>query len=224
MPDRAKLVAGHVERRAPTHGSTLVSAAVRTLIAVRHAEAGSNHAGTVNGVPPGDSLTAAGVEQARGLGRLLDSDAIDLVALTGFVRTAETAHIALTGRKVPRLPVPDFDEIAFGRFEGHSLSEYRSWAWAAPADEPCPGGGESRGQAAERYARGFAALLERPEDVVLLVAHALPIRYLLNAAEGLAPDPRVEPVPHAEPFRLDAEEVRRAAERLASWALRPVFR
>jgi probable phosphoglycerate mutase len=197
---------------------------VRTLLVARHGEAESNQGGTVNGVPPGDSLTAAGVEQARALGHALGSDAIELVAVTGFVRTAETAHVALVGREVPRLPVPDLDEIAFGRFEGHPLSEYRSWAWAAPADEPCPGGGESRGQAAERYARGFAALIERPEEVVLVVAHALPIRYLLNAAQGRMPVRRVEPVPHAELFRLDADEVRRAAELLASWAQRPVFR
>jgi broad specificity phosphatase PhoE len=197
---------------------------VHTLIVARHAEADSNHDETVSGVPPGDSLTPAGVEQARALGRALAGDPIDLVAVTDFVRTAETAHLALAGRDVRRLPVSGLNEIGFGRFEGGPLSEYRGWAWAAPADEPCPGGGESRGEAASRYADAFAALVERREEVVLAVAHALPIRYLLDAAEGRPPVPRIEPVPHAEPFRLHAERVRTAAELLAAWALRAVFR
>ena len=197
---------------------------MHTLIVARHAEAHSNHGGTVSGVPPGDSLTKAGVGQARALGRALAGEAIDLAVVTDFVRSIETAHLALAGRDVPRLEVPGLNEIAFGRFEDGPLSEYRAWAWEAPADEPCPGGGESRGAAASRYAEALELLVERPERVVLAVTHALAIRYLLDAFEGKLPSPRIEPVPHAEPFRLDADQVRRAAELLAAWGSRPVFR
>jgi broad specificity phosphatase PhoE len=193
------------------------------LVVVRHAEAESNAGETVSGVAPGGGLTPAGVEQARRLGRALEPVPVGLAAVTDFRRTQATADLALEGREVPRLVVPDLNEIGFGHFEGGLLATYREWAWSAPADELCPGGGESRGNAAGRYARAFGALLERPEAVVLAVTHAVPIRYLLNAAEGLPPAARIEPVPHAEPFELQAEQVRAAVVLLADWSGRPVF-
>jgi broad specificity phosphatase PhoE len=67
-------------------------------------------------------------------------------------------------------------------------------------------------------------LVERPEPTVLAVAHALPIRYLLWAADGRTPAARIEPVPHAEPVRLAARHVRMAVELLHQWAREPAFR
>ena len=193
------------------------------LVVVRHAEAESNAGETVSGVAPGGGLTPEGVEQARRLGRTLEAVPVELAAVTAFRRTHETADVALDGRDVPRLVVPELNEIGFGHFEGGLLSNYREWAWSAPADELCPGGGESRGSAAGRYARAFGALLERPEAVVLAVTHAVPIRYLLNAAEGRPPAARIEQVPHAEPFELQAERVRAGVALLAEWSGRPAF-
>jgi broad specificity phosphatase PhoE len=143
--------------------------------------------------------------------------------VTDFRRTQETAEVALAGREVPLVVVPELNEIRFGRYEGGLLADYRVWAWEAPADELCPGGGESRGEAAARYARAFATLLERPEATVLAVAHALPVRYLLDAADGRPPVARIEPVPHAQPFRIDGESVGRAVGTLEAWAASPVF-
>ena len=194
------------------------------LVLARHALAASNDSETVSGVAPGLGLTAAGVEQARALGRALAQVPLDLAAVTEFRRTQETAELALEGRDVPRLVVPELNEIDFGRFEGGLLSAYRDWAWAAPADELCPGGRESRGHAAERYAGGFALLLDRPEAAILAVTHAVPIRYLLDAAEGRPPTARVAPVGHAEAVVLDAEHVRAAVDALRAWAAAPAFR
>jgi broad specificity phosphatase PhoE len=193
------------------------------LLVARHAEAESNAGETVSGVAPGGALTEAGVGQARALGRSLAAEPIDLVAVTEFRRTQETAELALAGREVPRLVVPELNEIDFGRFEGGLLADYRAWAWAAPADELCPGGAESRGHAAARYARGLELLLARPERTVLAVSHAVPIRYLLDAADGRLPAARVETVAHAEAIRLDAAAVRRAAARLRAWSASPSF-
>ncbi len=193
------------------------------LIVARHAEAESNVGETVSGVAPGGALTEAGVEQARALGRVLAAERIDLVAVTEFRRTQQTADLALAGRDLPRLVVPELNEVDFGRFEGGLLAEYRAWAWAAPADELCPGGVESRGHAAARYARGFELLLARPEETVLAISHAVPIRYLLDAERGRPPSPRVETVGHAEAIRLDAAAVGRAAERLRDWSASPSF-
>jgi broad specificity phosphatase PhoE len=196
---------------------------VERLVIARHAQAESNIADTVSGLAPGGSLTPAGVRQARALGRALAGDELDLAVVTELNRTAETVDAALDGRAVPRLVLPELNEIRFGGFEGGLLADYRAWAWAAPAGELCPGGGESRGEAAGRYARAFAALLERPEATVLAVTHAVPIRYLLRAAEGLPPQARIDAVPHAEPFRLDAGAVGRAVELLEAWSREPAF-
>jgi hypothetical protein len=67
-------------------------------------------------------------------------------------------------------------------------------------------------------------VLARPEEIVLLVGHALMLRYTLDAAEGLVPAARMAPVAHASPYRLDREGVARAAELLESWARAPSLR
>jgi broad specificity phosphatase PhoE len=193
------------------------------LVLARHALAASNEDETVSGVAPGLGLTAAGAEQARALGRALADVPLDLAVVSEFLRTQQTADLALEGRGVPRLVVPELNEIDFGSFEGGLLSAYREWAWAAPADALCPGGRESRGHAAERYARGFELLLARPEPSLLAVTHAVPIRYLLEAAEGRAPTARVAPVAHAEAVVLEADLVRTAVETLRAWAASPAF-
>ena len=193
------------------------------LIVVRHAEAESNVGETTSGVAPGGALSPAGLEQARALGRALAEEQIDLCAVSEFRRTQETADVALEGRDVPRLVLPELNEIGFGRFEAGLLADYRTWAWEAPADELCPGGGESRGAAAARYARAFSLLLDRTEATILAVTHAVPIRYLVRAAEGVPPLARVEAVPHAEPLVVDASAVRRATVLLERWSVRPLF-
>jgi broad specificity phosphatase PhoE len=193
------------------------------LVLARHALAASNEDETVSGVAPGLGLTAAGIEQARALGRALSDVPLDLAVVTEFRRTQETADLALEGREVPRLVVPELNEVDFGRFEGGLLSAYREWAWAAPADELCPGGRESRGHAAERYARGFQVVLDRPEAAILAVTHAVPIRYVVDAAEGRPPTARVAPVAHAEAVVLAADRVSAAVETLRAWAASPAF-
>src|SRR4029078_13156314 len=113
-----------------------------------------------------------------------------------------------------RVVLPAIREIGFGAFEGGPLEEYRAWAWSHPPDAECPGGGESRTEAAVRIAGALDALLDRAEEVVLAVSHALPIRYVVDASDGSFPTARITPVPHAEAFSLDAEAVRLAAETL----------
>lgn len=195
---------------------------MRTLIVARHAEAGSNVDTRTSGRPPGEGLTPAGRRQAALLGEALAGRGVELAAATAFARTRETAGLALPG--TPLLVVPELDEIGFGRFEGGPLDAYRAWAWSAGPDEPCPGGGESRAAAAARFATGLELLLARAEDVILLVAHALPLRYLLDAADGLVPSAKVAPLGHAVPSTLRAEAVARAAATLAAWSRHPRFR
>lgn len=194
------------------------------LLLVRHAAAGSNRDGTTSCTPPGASLTDEGIEQARRVAELLAVEDVSLGVSTRLVRTQETLEHALAGRSVPRLVVPELDEIDFGSFERGSLAEYRAWAASHPPDEPAPGGGESRAEAAARFAAGLQVVLERPEPIVLLVGHALFVRYVLDGASGLLPAPVMTAVDHATPYRLGVHEVESAAQLLGDWSRAPRFR
>src|SRR5919199_4401404 len=192
-------------------------------ILARHGESEVLLAGLVSGDPAEPrGLTETGREQARRLGRLLAGEAIDLCVTSEFARVRETADLALAGRDVPRLVVPDLNDIRFGEFEGRPFDEYRAWAGARDPTE-APPGGESRAEVAARYVRGFGRVLDRPEPTILVVAHGLPLRYTLLALEGLDPTPIVEQVPLAEPYRLSRADLERATARLERWSRRPVW-
>jgi broad specificity phosphatase PhoE len=120
--------------------------------------------------------------------------------------------------------IPELNEIHFGRYDGGSLEEYRAWAAAESPSTLAPGGGESRATAAARFARGVRRLLELPERTVLVVAHALVIRYVVDAASGLVPAARMAPVEHATPYPLTAAQAERAAGLLEEWSEAPRFR
>jgi broad specificity phosphatase PhoE len=197
---------------------------VERLVLARHAAAESNRDGATSCTPPGGGLTAEGVEQARRLGASIAGDDVSLGVATRLLRTQETLELALGERPVPRLVVPELDEIDFGSFEGRSLAAYRLWARSHPPDVPPPGGGESRATAAARFARGLGIVVARPEPVVLLVGHALFVRYMLDAASGLVPASVMEPVDHATPYRLGMADCERAVTLLESWSRDPVFR
>jgi len=194
------------------------------VILARHGESELSVVGTVNGDPAVTcALTAAGRDQARRLGELLADNELDLCVTTEFQRARETADLALAGRDIPRLVLPELNDVRFGRFEGGTLAAYREWAAANEPTLEAPGGGESRAEVARRYVRGFRRVLERPERTILVVAHGLPLRYTLLALEDLDPTPIVEQVPLAEPYRLTRAELERATARLERWSRSPVW-
>jgi broad specificity phosphatase PhoE len=168
------------------------------------------------------ALTATGREEARQLGRELAADPIDLCVTSEFERAQETADVALEGRDVPRLVLAELNDIRFGEFEGLPLTDYRAWAHAHGPEDVCPGG-ESRAQTVGRYVRAYRTILVRPEATVLVVAHGLPVRYVLDATEARNPAAAVAQVPYAEPFRLSADELREAVDRLEAWLAEPVW-
>jgi broad specificity phosphatase PhoE len=190
---------------------------------VRHAHARSNVTDRVSSTPPGEGLSEQGVQEALALRETLAFEGVELGVATRLARTQETLELALGGLDVERMVLSALDEIGFGAYEGGPLAEYRRWAWTNDADAACPGGGESRVEAAERIAAALDILLSRPEDVIVAVSHSLPIRYVLDASDGRVPAARIEPVPHATPFVLAAEAVGQAAETLRAWATAPRF-
>jgi probable phosphoglycerate mutase len=197
---------------------------VESLLLVRHAFARSNRDGLASCAVPGEGLTAAGVEQARALRTMLLPLDIAVGVSSQLARTQETLALALEGRDVPIVALAELNEIDFGSFAGGPLDAYRGWAASYPPDEPAPGGGDSRASAAARFARGLRTVLERPEPQVLLVWHALALRYVLDAARGLAPAALIAPVEHAVPHPLARDDVERAASLLEAWSRSPRFR
>lgn len=193
------------------------------LILARHAHALSNVADTVNCVPPGEGLSDRGVDEALALRETLAGAQIDLAVASELVRTQQTLELALGGREVPRLVLPEWNEIHFGGFESGPLARYREWAWATAADVLCPGGGESRAAVAERVAGVLERLAERPEGTVLAIGHALPVRYALDASDGRFPEARIAPVEHAVPHELTHAQVAAAARALRRWGEAPAF-
>ena len=196
---------------------------MRRLLAARHGESELSAKALVNGDPGvACPLTELGRVQARALGTALADERIDLCVVTEFERVRETAEIALAGRDIPFLVVPELNDPRYGEFEGGSIVAYREWAWArGPLDAPA--GGEHRGEIADRYARGLRILADRPEDTILLVAHSLPLAYLRDAAAGTAPRSRMDMVEYAQVVRLDHGELEQAVAVLEAWAAAPAF-
>jgi phosphoserine phosphatase len=192
------------------------------LLLARHGESEYSVKGLMNGDPrTAVRLTPLGLEQARLLGERLRDTVIDLCATSEFGRTIETADCALAGRDVPRLVLADLNDIRVGSYEGKTLKEYREWAHAQLPTALPPGGDESRAAAVERYARAFSELAGRPERTILVVAHGLPIRYVLNAARAELPAPIVEQIEYATAYRLTREQLDDALDRLESWCANP---
>jgi len=196
---------------------------VRELFVARHGESEYSVRQLVNG-DPGVScpLTELGRLQARALGEALAFEPIDLCVVTEFERVRETAELALEGRDIPFLVIPELNDPRYGEFEGGSLDAYREWVWERGALD-APPGGEHRGEIASRYARGLRVLLERPEELVLLVAHSLPIAYLRDAAVGTAPRSRMDMIEYAQVLRLESGELERAIQVLEKWVAAPAF-
>jgi broad specificity phosphatase PhoE len=194
------------------------------VILARHGESEFSVVGTVNGDPAvACALTPTGEEQARRLGEKLADVELALCVTSEFERARQTADLALAGRDVPRLVLPDLNDVRFGGFEGGTLAGYREWAGANEPTVEAPGGGESRSATVARYVHAFREILARPERTILVVAHGLPIRYVLNALEGQNPAPLIEQVAYAEPYVLSHADFERAAHVLERWAARPAW-
>ena len=177
----------------------------------RHAESTLNFENRINGdflLPV--ALTEKGREEAGFLGQQLAHVRIDLCLHTRFSRTRETAEIALAGRNIPFEVEPLLDDIDVGDLEGVTIEDYRVWKREHERSDDFPGG-ESLDDAARRYAVAFRKLLERSESSILVVTHEIPIRYMLNAADGSEDlDGPAHQLANATPYLFDEDALARA--------------
>ena len=187
-------------------------------ILARHAESESSARRLVNGDPAIHvPLTARGRRQARQLAKALAKDPIDLCVTSEFRRTVETADLALEGRGIPRVVMPELGDILPGAFEGRGLDEFRAWLRRKGVAAIPPGGGESRLDTVTRYCRAYRAILDRPERTVLVVTHGLPVMCAVIAASGEDLPVVLDRLPYATPYRLSARDLGRAVEHLQRW-------
>jgi broad specificity phosphatase PhoE len=197
---------------------------LRRAVLARHGESEYSARGRLNGdITVEVGLTQRGREEARRLGAELRGTELDLCVTSEFQRARETADLALEGRRVPRAVDARLNDPLLGRYEGAYLEEYRSWAAGSPSSAAPELGGESRLAIVTRYAAGFRALLERPEETILVVCHSLPVSYALGAREGRLPGVRMPMAKHAEPYPFTAEELEAVVGLLGAWAASPTW-
>lgn len=194
------------------------------MILARHGESEYSVRDALNGDPSiSFGLTALGVEQARALGEELAATPIDLCVTSAFERVRQTADLALAGRDVPRLVLPELGDPDYGRFEGASVTEYRAWTSTASSSATPGGSGESRIAIVSRYVRAFGSLLGRPEASQLVVSHSGPLAYVLGAVAGRAPERRLPVIEYARPHRLTASQLEQAVSFLDAWCASPTW-
>jgi broad specificity phosphatase PhoE len=186
---------------------------VELYVLTRHGESTLNSENRINGDPGVPvALTEKGREEARLLGQQVAHLRLDLCICTRFSRTRETAEIALRGRDVPIEVEPLLDDIDVGDLEGIPLEDYRAWKREHTRRDPFPGG-ESLDGAALRYAQAFRKVLERPQTLVLVVTHEIPLRYAINGADGSDDlDGPAHQLPNATPYLFGKEALARAVE------------
>jgi len=184
---------------------------VQLYVIARHGESTLNHENRINGDPSVPvRLTEKGRDEARLLGRQVAHVPLQLCLHSNFLRTRETAEVALAGRDVPFEEDLDLGDIRVGELEGKTLDDYRAWKHAHSRSEAFPGG-ESLDDAARRYADAFERLLGRPETSILVVTHEIPLRYAINAADGSDDlDGPTHQLANATPYLFDEAALARA--------------
>ena len=155
------------------------------LYLLRHAEAAAK--GYIGHTDP--PLSERGRAQAEALADVFSGYEGEVWS-SDLRRCAETAHLAVPGRKV-RLS-PELRELFFGEWDGLTAEEIdsrdsaRFRAWLADPVEGRPPEGESLPELARRVVR-FAESLDAGTDHVL-VTHGGPARALICETLGLGPE------------------------------------
>lgn len=182
-------------------------------VLARHAESEASARHLVGGDTP---LTNRGRQQARALASDLAALPFDVCLTSGARRVLETAEIVLEGRAVAREIVAGLADISFGSFEGRPLDAYRDWV-ASHAPHAAPADGESRVDTLRRFSRAYRALLQRPEQHVLVVAHGLTLSALIDEI----PRPLVAGVSYGSWVRVTRDGLEAAIARVERWCQAP---
>jgi probable phosphoglycerate mutase len=188
---------------------------MQLFVIARHGESTLNSESRVNGDPSVPvHLTQRGREEAGCLGQQVAHLPLDLCVYTPFMRTRETAELALADRDIPFEVDSGLGDIDVGELEGKTIDDYRAWKHEHTRSDAFPGG-ESLDDAARRYADAFERLLARAERTILIVTHEIPLRYALNAAAGSNDlDGPAHQLANATPYLFDDVALSRAVAQI----------
>ncbi len=196
--------------------------------AMRHGEADHNVANILSSNPENTHhLTERGREQVEEASYTLKGKGIDLVIVSPFARTRETADIVMrTLGLAPEMLVVDgrLVELKVGdAFEGKSVEAYHSFfSSIRERFDRAPEGGETIPDVQRRMG-GFLYDLERKfsNKNILIISHGDPLWSLRSVAEGLGREAMLElrerdyqepgsvrsldfvPLPHNDEYQID---------------------
>ena len=160
----------------------------------RHAETNYNVLGLCNDDPSiGVYLTPKGIKQAKLLAATLKSVEFDLIIISEFSRTKETAEILNQHHNAPIIVDPRINDVLTG-FEGKPAKEFREARykaenrWTVRLND-----GESFEDEKIRVQAFLNDLQKRPERCVLVVTHQA-IARLIYASIHHLPNEKVDDV------------------------------
>lgn len=160
------------------------------LYFIRHGETEWNTAGKLQGesdIP----LNEKGKMLARITGEALRDIPFDLLILSPFIRTAQTAEYILQGRRIPSRQDMRIREIEWGEWDGMTADELDAAGkreiynlfYSDPFSFPGAPGGETVRQVCDRGKDFFDDIISRPELAekrILIVTHGCAVRGILN--------------------------------------------
>lgn len=156
-------------------------------VLMRHGEAESNTLRVISSKPDNPHhLTEKGKEEVAEAIEKLKNTKIDVVYVSPFVRTQETAGLVSAALGIADTQIiidPRIGEFGAGDFDGKSVDEFHAYfdTWGGAFEKACPNG-ESAQDVKNRMGDFLYDIDSKHEGkTILIISHAAPL-WLLNAA------------------------------------------
>ena len=165
------------------------------LLLIRHGENEYVKTGKMAGRLPGVHLNDRGQKQAQALGEALKDIPIKAIYSSPLERAMETAEPIASARKMQIIQEHDLIESNIGKWQGKSIKALRlTKIWKIVQNTPSRfrfPDGESFPEMQTRIASALERIIEKhnkPQDIVVVVFHADPIKLAVSHFLGLPLD------------------------------------
>ena len=177
----------------------------------RHGQAENNVLGIISSDPKKPHhLTPVGQEQAKELAQKLIEKKIDLIYVSPFVRTQETAKIVAEklGLSADKI-ITDIrlHEVYTGTLDGKSNAEYQKFFGSREEKfDKTPEGGENHTDAKKRMTECLYDINQKNQGKnILIISHNTPLWLMVSGSLGLTPHQAVELRRERQDFIKNAE-------------------
>jgi isoleucyl-tRNA synthetase len=181
------------------------------FLVIRHGESENNVLGIISSNPKtSHHLTEKGIQQIKDVAEKLKSKKIDLIYVSPFIRTQETAKIISTALNISADKVITDDrlhEVYTGELDGKSDAEYqRFFESRMEKFDKTPKGGENYTQIKNRMTEALYDINSKNKGKnILIVTHNTPSWLLFSGAYGLTPKQAIELRHEAHDFIKNSE-------------------